>query len=119
MTAAMGISDYKSILEKISNGAPFPYFGIKGQEVSSAMNSSGMPLGVYVVEVNTDSPAYNTGIQSGDVITEMGGAAIVTIKDFQVVLEKSSPGQIIPVTVSRNGREEYKKIQYQVTIGAR
>ncbi|MBE5973632.1 S1C family serine protease [Lacrimispora xylanisolvens] len=119
MTAAMAISDYKSILEKISNGAQFPYFGIKGQEVSSAMNSSGMPLGVYVVEVNTDSPAYNTGIQSGDIITEMGGAAIVTMKDFQVVLEKSSPGQIIPVTVSRNGREEYKKIQYQVTIGAR
>lgn len=119
MTAAMAISDYKNILEKISNGEAYPYFGIKGQEVSAAMNSSGMPLGVYVVEVNGDSPAYNAGIQCGDIITSMGGDTIVTMKDFQILLEKSTPGQVIPVTVSRSGREEYKKIQFQVTIGAR
>ena len=119
MTAAMAISDYKNILEKISNGEAYPYFGIKGQEVSAAMNSSGMPLGVYVVEVNADSPAYNAGIQCGDIITSMGGETIVTMKDFQILLEKSTPGQVIPVTVSRSGREEYKKIQFQVTIGAR
>lgn len=119
MTTAMAISDYKNILEKMSNGVAYPYFGIKGQEVSAAMNSSGMPLGVYVVEVNADSPAYNAGIQSGDIITSMGGKTIVTMKDFQILLEKSSTGQVIPVTVSRSGREEFKKIQFQVTIGAR
>ncbi|WP_394524688.1 S1C family serine protease [Lacrimispora sp. JR3] len=119
MTAAMAISDYKTILEKMSNGAAFPYFGIKGQEVSAAMNSSGMPLGVYVVDVNADSPAYNAGIQCGDIITSLGEKKIVTMKDFQVILEKSSPGQVIPVTVSRSGREEYKEIKFQVTIGAR
>ena len=119
MTAAMAISDYKSILEKMSNGNAYPYFGINGQEVSAVMNGSGMPLGVYVVEVSTESPAYNAGIQNGDIIVKMGGETIVTMKDFQVVLEKSSPGEIIPVTVSRNGREEYKEIEFQVTIGAR
>lgn len=119
MTTAMAISDYKNILEKMSNGVAYPYFGMKGQEVSAAMNSSGMPLGVYVVEVNADSPAYNAGIQSGDIITSMGGKTIVTMKDFQILLEKSSTGQVIPVTVSRSGREEFKKIQFQVTIGAR
>ena len=119
MTAAMAISDYKSILEKMSNGIQYPYFGIRGQEVTAVMNSSGMPLGVYVVDVNADSPAYNAGIQSGDIIPDMGDEIIVTMKDFQVKLEKSVPGEVIPVTVSRNGREEYKKIQYQVTVGAR
>ncbi|MEY8354418.1 PDZ domain-containing protein [Lachnospiraceae bacterium 54-53] len=119
LTAAMAISDYKSILGKMSNGAAFPYFGIKGQEVSAVMNSSGMPLGVYVVDVNADGPAYNAGIQCGDIITAMGEETIVTMKDFQVVLEDLDPGEVIPVTVSRNGREEYKEIQYQVTIGAR
>lgn len=119
MTAAMAISDYKSILQKMSNGSAFPYFGIKGQEVSAVMNSNGMPLGVYVVDVNGDSPAYNAGIQCGDIIRTMGEKKIVTMKDFQAVLEKSSPGTVIPVSVSRNGREEYKVIKYQVTIGAR
>ncbi len=119
MTAAMAISDYKSILEKLSNGVSYPYFGIKGQEVSAVMNSNGMPLGVYVVDVNADSPAYNIGIQCGDIIRSMGKETIVTMKDFQSVLEKSNPGDVISVSVSRNGREEYKEIQYQVTIGAR
>lgn len=119
MTAAMAISDYKIILEKMSNGAAFPYFGIKGQEVSAAMNTSGMPLGVYVVDLSADGPAYNAGIQCGDIITSMGGEKIVTMKDFQSLLEKSATGQVMPVTVSRSGREEYKEIQFQVTIGAR
>ncbi|HCD44464.1 MAG TPA: signal protein PDZ [Lachnoclostridium sp.] len=119
MTAAMAISDYKSILEKMSNGVSYPYFGIKGQEVSAVMNSNGMPLGVYVVDVNADSPAYNAGIQCGDIIRTMGDETIVTMKDFQSILEDSNPGDVIPVSVSRNGREEYKEIQYQVTIGAR
>ncbi|GLC81400.1 S1C family serine protease [Lacrimispora brassicae] len=119
MTAAMAISDYKSILEKMSNGVSFPYFGIKGQEVSAVMNSNGMPLGVYVVDVNADSPAYNAGIQCGDIIKTMGDETIITMKDFQSVLESSNTGDVIPVSVSRNGREEYKEIQYQVTIGAR
>lgn len=119
MTAATAISDYKSILEKMSNGEPFPYFGIKGQEVSAVMNSSGMPLGVYVADVNGDSPAYSAGIQCGDIIIAMGDKTIVTMKDFQSILEDSNPGDVMTVSVFRNGREEYKIIQYQVTIGAR
>lgn len=118
-TVAMAISDYKSILERISNGAAFPYFGIKGQEVSQAMNESGLPLGVYVVDVNGDSPAYNAGVQNGDILTAMGGEAIVTMKDFQVKLESAAPGEVMPVTVQRSGRGQYKEIQYQITIGAR
>lgn len=119
LTAAMAISDYKNILEKISNGSAFPYFGIKGQEVNVAMNSSGMPLGVYVVDVNADGPAYNAGIQCGDIITVMGEESIVTMKDFQVMLEGTAQGEVIPVKVFRNGKDEYKEIEFQVTIGAR
>lgn len=119
LTAAMAISDYKNILEKISNGSAFPYFGIKGQEVNVAMNSSGMPLGVYVVDVNADGPAYNAGIQCGDIITVMGEESIVTMKDFQVMLEGTVQGEVIPVKVFRNGKDEYKEIEFQVTIGAR
>ncbi len=119
MTAAMAISDYKSILVKMFNGLPYPYFGIKGQEVSAVMNEQGMPLGVYIVDINNDSPAYNAGIQCGDIIIAMDEEQIVTMKDFQVKLEAAVPGDIINVLVSRNGRDEYKEIEYQVTIGAR
>ena len=50
LTTAMAISDYKTILEKLSNGIAAPYLGVRGQEVSTAMEENGMPAGVYVAE---------------------------------------------------------------------
>ena len=96
MTTVVAISDYKGILERLSNGIPAPYFGIKGQEVSPAMEESGMPHGIYVTATVTDSPAYNAGIQAGDIITWMNGEQVGNMKDFQNLVENS-----IPVTKSR------------------
>ena len=45
MATVVAISDYKGILELLSNGVTPPYFGIKGQDVSQAMEESGMPKG--------------------------------------------------------------------------
>ena len=53
-TAAYTISSYKPILERLTNGASAAYLGILGQDVSRAMQGSGIPAGVYVKE---QSPA--------------------------------------------------------------
>ncbi|MEG0565184.1 MAG: PDZ domain-containing protein [Hungatella sp.] len=119
MTVAMAISDYKSILEKMSNGIAIPYVGIKGQEVTSAMTEDGLPLGVYVVDSISDAPAYEAGIQNGDVITKVGEKSITTMKDYQNQIEALREGEIVTVTIQRKGIEEYKELEYQVTVGAR
>lgn len=119
MTAIVAVSDYKGILEMLSNGIPAPYFGIKGQEVNQAMEDSGMPHGIYVTASITDGPAYNAGIQAGDVITWMNGEQVGNMKDFQNQVEKFHAGDKIKVAVLRNGKDEYKEIEFQVTIGAR
>ena len=120
MATVVAISDYKGILELLSNGVTPPYFGIKGQDVSQAMEESGMPKGVYVTEAVADSPAYNAGIQPGDVITWMNGQEVGNMKDFQNQVEKFHEGDPIKVAVQRNnGRDEYKEIEFDVTIGAR
>ena len=118
MTTVVAISDYKGILEMMSNGIPAPYFGIKGQEVSQAMADSGMPSGIYVIAAVTDGPAYNTGIQPGyhhmDERREGG-----KLKDFQNQVESLHAGDKIKVAVLRNGKDEYKEIEFSVTVGAR
>ena len=119
MTAALAISDFKSILERLSNGQTFPYLGIKGQEVTAVMNEAGIPLGIYVSEVNADSPVYNSGIQNGDIIVRIGEETIVTMKDLETVLETLNTGDTVNVKVLRSGREGHTEIEYQVTIGAR
>ncbi len=119
MISALAISDYKAILERMSNGAAAAYLGIKGQEVSAAMAEGGMPLGVYVVDCITDGPAYNAGIQNGDIIVKVGDKNISTMKDYQNQVESLNPEEEIPVVVQRNGIDEYKELEYQVTVGAR
>lgn len=119
MTTVVAVSDYKGILEMMSNGVQAPYFGIKGQEVNQAMEDSGMPHGIYVTASITDAPAYNAGIQAGDVITWMNGEQVGNMKDFQSQIEKFHVGDKIKVAVLRDGKDEYKEIEFQVTIGAR
>lgn len=119
MTTVVSVSDYKGILERLSNGVPAPYFGIKGQEVNQAMEDSGMPHGIYVTAAMTDGPAYNAGIQAGDVITWMNGEQVGNMKDFQNLIEGLHSGDKIKVAVQRSGKDEYKEIEFPVTIGAR
>ncbi|MCD8122472.1 MAG: S1C family serine protease [Clostridiales bacterium] len=115
----MGISDYKGILERLSNGLAAPLFGIVGQEVTQSMSESGLPDGIYVLSAPADSPAYNAGIQNGDIITSIDGSGIATIREFQNLVDGLEVGQLVNVTVERNGREEYTQLQFQVSIGAR
>lgn len=119
MTAIVSISDYKGILQNLTNGVAAPYFGIRGQEVSSAMEDRGLPEGIYVTDCIMDSPAYNAGIQNGDVITWMNGSQIATMKDFQNQVESLTAGDKVSVAVQRKGADKFKEIEFPVTIGAR
>lgn len=119
MTEVMGISDYKGILERLSNGLSAPYFGVYGQEVGAEMTSRGLPQGLYVQNSIPDGPAYNAGIQNGDVITKIGSREITSMKDFQAALENLESGAVAGVTIERNGRDQYATLEFQVTIGAR
>lgn len=119
ITVAMAISDYKSVLERMSNGYAVPYMGIYGQEVSSSMAEQGIPQGVYVGECVPDGPAYNAGIQNGDIIIRINDEDILTIKDYQSQVEAMNQGAVVTVVVQRKAIEEYKELEYQVTVGAR
>ncbi|MBS6956401.1 MAG: PDZ domain-containing protein [Enterocloster asparagiformis] len=119
MTTIASISDYKGVLQNLSNGMAAPYFGIRGQEVNSAMEESGLPQGIYVADCIADSPAYNAGIQPGDIITWIDGSKTNTMKDFQNQVESLKPGDKVNVAVQRNGKDSYKEIEYPVTIGSR
>lgn len=119
MAQIMVISEYKSILEKMTNGIPVPYVGIYGQEVTQAMRDNGVPIGVYVSECIIDGPAYNAGILRGDVITNIDGRDIITMMDYESKMTELAAGDQAVVTVKRLGAGEYIELEYQVTIGER
>ena len=119
MTEVFGISDYKGVLEKLSNGQAVPCIGIVGQEVTDAQVENGLPAGIYVMNAVTDKPAYNAGIQNGDILTELAGEPVTSMKEYQAALDKMTCGQVVHVTVARNGRDTYTELEFDVTVGRR
>ncbi len=119
IAVAMSISDYKTMLEKMSNGLPVPYLGTQVQEVSEAMKESGVPAGIYVSECSAGGPAYNSGILNGDIIVRIGETDVEKIGEYQSQVFGLNVGEPVTVVVQRKGAEEYVEQEYQVNVGAR
>ena len=118
--AAYGISDLKEALEFLSNGQAVPYIGIHGVTVTEELTAGqGIPSGVYVQEVSTDSPAMAAGIQSGDVITEVAGTQVTTLSGYNSALMQQEAGDEIRVKGQRQGTGGYVDITFRVTVGSR
>ena len=49
----------------------------------------------------------------------MNGEQVGNMKDFQNLVEKLHSGDKIKVAILRSGKDEYKEIEFSVTIGAR
>lgn len=62
-----------------------------------------MPEGIYVSDVIETSDAAAKGIQIGDVITAVNGQPVKETNDVAVIKDKLSVGDVITITVWRNG----------------
>jgi serine protease Do len=115
-----GISDIKSIIELLSNGSAIPYTGICGMDVTEELNEKGMPQGIYVKEVEPDSPAMAAGIQSGDVIIGIEGQNIISLSNYHSILVHKKVGtQLILQGLRQGAGDEYVDIDFNVTVGSR
>ena len=113
---AYSISDMKGLLEHLSNNQDIAYLGIKGLTVTAEALDSGVPSGVYVLEVEMDSPAMLGGIQNGDVLQAINGQKISNMQEFSDVLSRLSNRQRITLEGQRFTKDGYKKINYQASL---
>ena len=114
---AYAISDMKDIIEHLSNSQDLVYMGIHGTDVTEEISEAqGIPMGVYVTGMEADSPAMNSGIQAGDIITEINGKTITSLSQIREMLLKFSREQVIQVVVMRQGKDGYKEIECSVTL---
>lgn len=115
---AYAINDVRNLMQNLVNKKSMPYLGIKGQTVTDEIAATNkIPKGIYISAVETNSPAYKSGIQSGDVITQINGAGINNMESFMMQLEKNNPGDNVNVTIKRRGREDYKEIEFNLVLG--
>lgn len=117
---ALAISDLKPTIEMLSNGQSVPYIGIVGTEVTEQVEKEqGIPRGVYVENVETDSPAMKAGIQNGDIITNVGKSKITTWDAYQKAILEYKVEEQITLSGQRRGNDGYVEIRFDVTIGSR
>ncbi len=78
----------------------------------------GMPTGVYVSQVVTDSPASKAGIERGDIIRAIDGKKVSSITSLQTILAGYKPGDTVTVTVADNKRN-YKDVEVSVVLDSK
>ena len=78
---------------------------------ASMMSELGLSGGVMVLEVRPDSPAGESGIMGGDVITRLGSSAIQSMEDFESAVAKLLPGQSVAVRLIRRGAPMFLAIR--------
>jgi putative serine protease PepD len=71
--------------------------------------------GVKFADVRTGSPAQKAGLKRGDVLISFGGAPIANLQDFTFQLRSRKAGDVVTVTVLRDGQE----VTADVTLGTR
>lgn len=115
---AFAISSLKSEIELMLNSKEVPYIGIIGEAITEEVSeNANMPIGIYVKEVEPDSPAMKAGIQSGDIITDIGKKKVETIMGYHSTVITQSVGSEITLQGKRRGAEEYVDISFTVTVG--
>lgn len=118
MIAALGISELKDTIQRLSNGISQAYVGIHGADVTPEANTNlQVPFGAYVTEIEIDSPAMQAGIQSGDVIVSLNGRTVNNYEEYLEALNNSTPDSTVNVTIMRKSQEEYKSMNFLMTLG--
>lgn len=99
-------SDAAGIIAQMTAGNDVDSIGVNGQVV---MSDDGTIAGLWVAGVESGSPADDTGIEPGDIITRVEGVSVGTdgtMADYCDVMRTHNPGDVLSVEVLRFATQE-------------
>ncbi len=90
------------------------WLGVVIQEITPDIAEAiGVKEGILIAQVLKGSPADKAGLKVGDIIVELNGRKIESVRDLQFSIMKTKPGTRVELTVIRDG----KKRKIEVEIG--
>jgi serine protease Do len=115
LLSAVGITELKGMITKLSNGDDIPYLGIYAQDISAqTRNELGLPKGAYIFDIDMHSPALLNGIQKGDFIVQVGSQEIETAADYMNALRNASTERDIKIVVQRASLDDYEEMEFMI-----
>ena len=117
MVSALAVSELNKYVEDLCNNVKRPHMGVYVTNVTSmAKEYYKVPSGAFITDIKLDSPAMNSGLHKGDVITAINDAVIFGVSDFERELNSFKPGDDIVVSVMRANGDTYVNISIKVTL---
>lgn len=117
MISAIGISELRTTIERLSNRKKQAYLGLTTADVTTQIHEErGIPIGAYVTRVAMDSPALIAGIQSGDVIIAIGDKHLTSQAEYIEILSTFRPQDEVTITLMRESRGEYQELNISATL---
>ena len=97
------------------------YMGVIMQNVTDQiMEMYGMPKGVFIYDVEKDSPADQAGIKKGDIIVKFDGARISSNADVHENMQYFRAGDEAQLIVKRRALDgEYVDVEINIIFGKR
>lgn len=115
LLSALGITELKGMITKLSNGEDIPYLGIYTQDITSqARLEMGLPQGAYIFDIDMDSPAMMNGIQKGDIIVQVGTHEIRSAADYMNALRDALIDRNLKVVVQRASVDAFEEMTFTV-----
>jgi serine protease Do len=80
--------------------------------IREALELSKEVKGIFVDNVEPDTPASAGKLQSGDIITHWNGQPVELVPDFRFRVAAGQPGEKVTATILRNGKE--KRLRFEL-----
>ena len=117
---AMGITRLKGSIAKLASGEEKIYLGVRGEDIPmSVLTEQGLFSGIYVTEVLTDSPAFEAGIKTGDIILKFDNLNVYSYNGLNTMLNMHQSGDEVSVFVQRTVRMNPMQVELNVTLTER
>ena len=113
---AVPINVIKPIIQKLETDGKFnePSLGIFAYDknVIPYLNSNlKFDTGIYVAQISMDSPAFNSGLEIGDVITQIDEIKLEKMCDLREYIYSKNVGDTVKLNIIRNNKEKALEVK--------
>ena len=113
---AVPVNIVKPIIERFKNEGEFneAYLGIFAYDknVIPYLDSNvQFNSGIYIAEISSDGPSYNSGLRTGDIITKIDETEVNKMSELRTYIYTKKVGDDVSLTVLKNNRERIVNIK--------
>ncbi len=120
LNTAIGISKIRLILGNMVNKIPRNYVGVKTLDMPEAAKQEyKVDNGIYVNEVIEDSPAFEAGILSGDIILQIDDNSVVNTNSFFNLISTYVPEDEVQIKILRTTGSTQREMDFTLTLSVK